>query len=857
MKLSVPRFKGVAPKIPPRFLSDDMAQVAENVEATGTSVKPLLGLGPTIAQMVAGAKTLYRFRQNDLGASPQWFAWAHEVDVVRSQIAGDEHEWTFYTGDGYPKATNKNMATNSGGPPTGSIPLGVAPPSQAPSLSAVEYTPKTEVATLYIDLSTISSFTVRFGLKVSLDGGATYPIHAALSEDPQTRQITAEIVAAALDGKSGADLKGNTQTLSATVSAGGVEVKTSGGGRDVSIHIKYAEDDYTRKASHGEDAWPPRVKIFSEQITTIAGWNADSKNAVWLHLHRNNPTPEWKYKWPRGAFRAQSLVDVLNATGLVQAALDGGHVGVETFHPHIGSGAHLGISIYQENRPTNVMTFDAHGTDPHYAEVTLTAVDLTQLSSEDDIRYSRDEGATQTVVSLSSTTPTAIAAAFSAQPGLVAVTNGSSVVIKTEQRGFAAKLEVSWRTTLANILSATGKTLDNLTSETRVYAYTWVSKVDGWERESAPSPPSASIDVFPDQGVTVSLPPPATGGRDGRLTDRRIYRSVDGTYLFVAEVPVGQATFTDATEAADLAEEIPSLTWTPPPDDLQGLINLPNGMMAGFTGRDLHFCDPYHPHAWPENYQQTIDYPVVGLGRMDTTLAVLTTGVPYIIQGSHPDVLVAVKSDLEQACVSKRSIVSMNGSVFYASPDGLMRLAPSGSELVTANLLTREQWQALDPEALHAYSHDGKYLAFHGDRPGGFVFDTREGQFYFHTFADVSAAYADLQTDSLYVVTADNRLTVWGIGEPQTGVWHSKRFTFPQITGLSCMQVEAERYPADRPIVCQVFAGGSEILVQTVRNRHPFRLPAVQARQWEFRLTVTEEIYNVALAQAMSEIAGV
>lgn len=36
-----------------------------------------------------------------------------------------------------------------------------------------------------------------------------------------------------------------------------------------------------------------------------------------------------------------------------------------------------------------------------------------------------------------------------------------------------------------------------------------------------------------------------------------------------------------------------------------------------------------------------------------------------------------VKGDLEQSCVSKRSIVSMGRQVFYASPDGLVLLTPA------------------------------------------------------------------------------------------------------------------------------------------------------------------------------------
>ena len=850
MKQSIARFKGVAPKIPPRFLPEDMAQVAENVEATGTSVKPLKGLGPHLATMgVANPKTLYRFRQNDLSAAPQWFVWPHEVDVVRSQIAGDEHEWTFYTGDGAPKATNKNMATNSGGPPAQAVPLGVQPPSKAPTTSAQEYVFETEPATLTIPLATISSFTNRFGLKVSLDGGQTFPHSVAL-----TGEITAASVASALSGVPG---------LTAEVVGGNVEVKTSEGGRDVSIHIKYAEDDYTTKSGHGEDAWPPRMKIFQAEINTIAAWNTDKDNAVWLHIHRNNPTPERTKQWARGEFRAQTLVDYFNSTGFLRSGIDGGDVYVETFHPHVGSDKHLGIAFWQESRPSNNITRDVHGTNPHYAEVTLSGADLALLNSEDDIQYSLDEGATFKTLQVSSTTPAAVAATFNSEPHLVAVTNGDSVVIKTVAVGFhmpppghphsKVTLTVRYKTGSANILSATGRTLDTISKETRVYAYTWVSIVDAWERESAPSPPSESVDVYPKQGVEINLP---SGPSEAQVTHWRLYRSVGGTYLFVGEAGVGTSSIIDAVEAAGLGEEMPSLTWMPPPDELRGLINLPNGMMAGFTGRDLHFCDPYHPHAWPENYQQTIDYPVVGLGRMDTTLAVLTTGVPYIIQGSHPDSLVAVKSDLEQSCVSKRSIVSMNGSVFYASPDGLMRLSTSGSELVTAPLMTQAQWQALNPEQIHAYSHDGRYLAFYGDRPGGFVFDTREGQLYFHTIEQVAASYADLQTDTLYAVVGTS-LNAWGQGDSWTGVWRSKRFTFPQITGFSCVQVEAEEYPPERPVVCHVFADGEKILTHTVRDRAPFRLPAIQAREWEFEISVTAEIFNFAVAQSMSEIASV
>lgn len=355
-------------------------------------------------------------------------------------------------------------------------------------------------------------------------------------------------------------------------------------------------------------------------------------------------------------------------------------------------------------------------------------------------------------------------------------------------------------------------------------------------------------------GRPTETPPPT-------VTHWRLYRSVDGTYLLASpeDIALGVTVYDDTLAADALGEELPSLTWDAPPDTLRGLISLPNGMMAGFVGQDVYFCEPYRAHAWPFNYVQTVDYPIVGLGRLDTTLVVLTAGVPYVIQGSHPGTLTMVKADIEQACLAKRSIATIDNAVFYAAPDGLMRLTSSGSELVTAALMTRAQWQELDPSAIHAYAHDGQYMAFYGDgRSGGFVYDTREAQFYFHEIGRITAGYTDLLEDRLYVAAAGGLVLVpWGEGAPCSGVWQSKRFLMPQIIGFSCAQLEAESYPTETPIRLEVIADGAVIFSRDVVSRAPMRLPAVQARDWEIRFTVPVEVFNVALAQSMSEIAGV
>jgi len=279
--------------------------------------------------------------------------------------------------------------------------------------------------------------------------------------------------------------------------------------------------------------------------------------------------------------------------------------------------------------------------------------------------------------------------------------------------------------------------------------------------------------------------------------------------------------------------------------------------MAGFTGRDVYFCDPYHPHAWPEQYIQTLDYPIVGLGRMDTTLAVLTKGTPYLIQGTHPENMSVVKADIEQACISKRSIVSLMGGVLYAAPDGLMFLSSGGSRIVTEKLFDFKQWQAFfNPSSIHAYQQDNQYIAFYdnGSQSGGFIFDIRSGQFILHDMY-TDAGHHDLLQDKLYLAENDsgNKVKPWGYGSPKAYVWKSKKFTLPQVMGFSCAQLEAEAYP----ITVKFYFDSVLYHTQTVQNRDPFRLPSKVGRDLEMQIEGSGEVFSVAIANSMTELASV
>lgn len=247
-------------------------------------------------------------------------------------------------------------------------------------------------------------------------------------------------------------------------------------------------------------------------------------------------------------------------------------------------------------------------------------------------------------------------------------------------------------------------------SETVYFAYTWVTS---FGEESPPSPLSAAIQHSPgvDQRVSGFGTPPASRG----VTSIRIYRSQTAAsgataLLFAAEVPVATVQHDYDSIANPLGEVIPSTDYDPPPDGLTGLVSLPNGMMAAFSGRDLYFCEPYIPHAWPEKYVLTVDFPIVGLVGFGSNLAVLTTGTPYVAQGLAPENMAIEKLEAGLPCVSRRGIVDLGYAAIYPSAEGLVLISGSQTDLITRAIFTREQWQELSPGTISAARFERKYL---------------------------------------------------------------------------------------------------------------------------------------------------
>lgn len=409
--------------------------------------------------------------------------------------------------------------------------------------------------------------------------------------------------------------------------------------------------------------------------------------------------------------------------------------------------------------------------------------------------------------------------------------------------------------------------------ETRFYLYTFVSAMG---EESGPSPASNEATVYAGQTVSLMLGGPPSGPYN--VTSKRIYRTSVGSnstdYLFVAEVDVGTGSYDDTTLAENLGEVMPSLLFNQLPDLARGLTGMANGMMAAHTDYDVYFCEPFKPYAWPESYIQTVDYPIVGTASFGNSLVVLTTGMPYLMTGSDPSSVTVDKLAVPYACLSKRSICSALNGVIYAAADGLVCIDNSGARVLTDGLMTRREWQGVNPSSMLCAVWDEKIFIFFkfGEAQGGLILDLANGL----TLTDVyaTAAYTDPVTGSLFLCVND-RIVKWDAGLAGSFKWWSRKVNISILHNFAYGQVLASSYPQKMIVHADIedatkataivaacpslVAEGTKVkYTATATDSQPFRLPGgFSARYWEVEMIGSGKVFAAMLADSVGELQRV
>jgi hypothetical protein len=342
------------------------------------------------------------------------------------------------------------------------------------------------------------------------------------------------------------------------------------------------------------------------------------------------------------------------------------------------------------------------------------------------------------------------------------------------------------------------------TDSSRSYVYTFVSE---YGEEGPPSPPSSvqagAFGTWVLSGLETSVP----DGAFRNIKTKKIYRTVPGNvsnlFFFVAEVLLSDTTYNDA--AADdivaLNNTLESTSWVEPPEDLEGWVAMPNGFLVGWVGRRLLFSEPYRPHAWPVEYEIGVEFEIVSLAVFGNTLVIGTRSNPYVGQGVTPASFTVQKLDAITPCLSRRGMVTTEAGVYFPSINGLMMVNQSGVQLVTQDLLTREEWfSRYFPETLYAASYGLQYIAF-SDESNAFIFNPTEPTarlVELDRFDDVLGIETDRYNGLVYLIYQDR---VWEF-DPQNSErvywrWKSKKFHLPKPLNFGALKIKFETGDVD------------------------------------------------------------
>ena len=455
------------------------------------------------------------------------------------------------------------------------------------------------------------------------------------------------------------------------------------------------------------------------------------------------------------------------------------------------------------------------------------------------------------------------------------------------------------------------------------YVYTWVTALG---EEGPPSPPHIVQSGPIDATYTLALTAPTPSDNLNRqLETTRIYRTVVSaqgvaTFFFVAEIPITTLSYADNaaidTDAVVVGnEELATLYWSAPPIDLQGLVTMPNGMVAAWRANEVWFCEPYYPHAWPVPYVIAVDADIVGLGVYDQSVIILTDGQPYAAVGPDPSSMALWKIQPLEPCTSRLSIVNTPNGVLYSSPNGLINITPNGAANLTAQMTTKDQWNdllhlntvaaAMLAQGYYAYSL-GAPAVFQADSfqffkaDGGIVgdptqdtpdafqeqseFGTLEGVFI--STVDPRIALSNLQPSSVPITNVITDIFNGEVTVLSNGVvylvdlrqlmpygfyrWRSKIFTLPYVQNLGACKVYwtppyAPTPPAWPPTMFRMFAGSEATQLESGlplvyedtlgHSGQMFRLPSgYKALYYQFEVEGLAVIDAIHVAQTPHEL---
>lgn len=432
----------------------------------------------------------------------------------------------------------------------------------------------------------------------------------------------------------------------------------------------------------------------------------------------------------------------------------------------------------------------------------------------------------------------------------------------------------------------------------RSYVYTFI---DIYGAESSPNAPNNPVAGYSDGTWTISgfpatAPVSPSGFTYAPVAHMRLYRTVTGSttganFFMVADIPFGTTTYTDTNPDTNIVNNntLVTASFYPPVANLDGLTLFPGGMLIGFSGNTVHFCEPNLPHAWPIGYDTSLYYDIMGLAIWQSTLVVLTKGYPANGSGTTPSSFYFSQVNVPEPCLTRGSIITDLAGVYYASQNGLVMLNYFGMQNQTLSNMTKNIWlEEYQAANIIACRHRAQYLAINGTGMG-FLIDyteSRMGIMHITPLINCISVWNDVRTGDAFMM-ADSKVWRWDSPNTQPLVyrWRSKEFYLPTPISLGACQISLDpsvekppppitgtpgppppnmapanlNLPAGVNARFTLFAGpGGQHPVMSrnlIKAREIFRLPSgFKAFNWQFEVVADVPIYSVELAPTMREL---
>lgn len=332
----------------------------------------------------------------------------------------------------------------------------------------------------------------------------------------------------------------------------------------------------------------------------------------------------------------------------------------------------------------------------------------------------------------------------------------------------------------------------------------------------------------------------------------RLYTTLNGEWRYLDEIDINQKTYID-TKSDTLLGEVLNTYEVPP--SLDGIIQTDSGMCVGWSGKDIHFTEPFQPWSWNTDWSLKVEDNIVRCVFLYGYIYVLTEGQPYVLKGEHPSIISISKLLIQNACIGEDAVDINGDALYYCSNSGIIRVIEESGENITENYIGKEVWSnylTTTPKLLA--DGDSIYVEGISDSLKLTLLDNEIKNIIYVS----KLSYTPTGSDTVVQGIKYNYITGTGVDTDAEYIWRSNPTDFKTNTNMTSMQVmsDGDNFVADIKIITEheTYPSSGWWSVDKLSGEY-FKIPRMKpSKSWQIEIKSKNTINRVQLASSMKEI---